>query len=432
MRRSTLQFRRLQYSSLFALLSILLCTSCELVSSREISDVPSRTLIYMDSQESSYVMIDPDQCPHVLSNVYFDFSSPYGHHSGKISFAGGATHVEIDENKYHLLTEYLFTPEETQEICHQTESGSKTVHLSNKKLAPRFTKLVEKAAPYCKFTFKEDGLWCHLHTESSYAAGKKVKTLESNLFRYRQRHPYLLARRIALTRKIYEAMKRPTDSSIDELCQIRKLSNPLEVPLPMATELWNQKVCASDVPKQEIQIALSASFHDAYEELQFLLKIFRKTKTGVLTLRIPSEKAPSKDFWVKLKPLSIEIENVATNTCYWHPLYKQQSDLVLYSNLIGKKITPLASCDQSLSDPKTLEKALANHVTYSVCSETEFAISNGRGKVLALPKGTYSYELRQHYGLFSSTLELDPSSLPMSTGSISWSRRRPYPTIRSF
>ena len=105
---------------------------------------------------------------------------------------------------------------------------------------------------------------------------------------------------------------------------------------------------------------------------------------------------------------------------------------MLYSNLVDN-IPAKASClAQETQGPEQLILELSSHISDNVCSETEFAISNGRGKVLALPKGTYKYELKQHYGLFSKTLKKDNANLDSSAGSFKWSRRRPYPTVRKF
>ena len=65
--------------------------------------------------ESSFVMVDPDQCPQNLGLVFFDFQSPFGHHRGKIKLpekADAPTIFEIDQKEYQTNISPLFNSEQ--------------------------------------------------------------------------------------------------------------------------------------------------------------------------------------------------------------------------------------------------------------------------------------------------------------------------------
>ncbi|SMF79247.1 hypothetical protein [Pseudobacteriovorax antillogorgiicola] len=439
MRRLILQFKKLPAfkSCLRAIAVSTLLTSCEMISSQPFQEVPTRTLVYFDANESSFVMVDPDQCPKSIDQMFFDFRSPYGHHRGKISFpkeGGNTTTIEIDGKKLWGQQPPLFSSEETQQICNEAQQGKASVKLEAKALQERFVNLLREAAPFCHFEYRDTGLTCLLPSLSAVQGKEKIKELEKDLFRFRQRHPYVLARRVALTRKLHRALANPKPERLQELCSIVSLSKKLELPVSMTPAHWQKALCAQEMPTEQINQALAASFYDSYHELHSLLKAFKNTRTGVLTLRLPQDQIPGKDFWVILEPQTIQTESPELSTCFWHPLYQDDLSLILFNNLTGRETSPQLECQlHSGLSKEDLAQQLNDHISFSVCSETEFAISNGRGKVLALPQGTYRYKLRQHSGLFSSELSLAPEdATTLSEGSIQWSRRRPYPVIRSF
>lgn len=428
-----MQFRKLSPFKICFLALLSLGSSCKQLRSVILSDLPAQTLVYLEDAEGApFFAIDPSSCPS--GNIYFDFSSAYGQHTAKIQQLAGKSTVEIDDTKLTIATPPLLSPSQWQQLCQKVEEQSHRIILEQvPEVKQTFLEMLHVIAPQCNFSFENDTMECQLKWDHQADHSKMVKDLETKLFRYRQRHPYTLARKVALTRKLHSALYFPDVK--DELCEIVGLSSPIELPLPMTSTTWQNKVCRdkSTTPETMQQIFLH-SLYESYQELDYLLSIFKKTKTGVLTLRIPREAAPSKDFWVRIEPESLDLDQMNTETCFWHPLYHETKPKVIYSNLVvHRQSTSKHSCQEQNPELKTaLVKALNSYITYNSCSELEFAISNGRGKILALPKGEYTYSIRQHYGLFAKTLKSEAITKDTSEGVFSWSSRRPYPTIRTF
>ena len=79
---------------------------------------------------------------------------------------------------------------------------------------------------------------------------------------------------------------------------------------------------------------------------------------------------------------------------------------------------------QKLSDKSDI------YIRESIASETEFPITNGRSKIIRLPKGDYRYAIRQNSGPFSEEFYL-PKKKITASGSIKWTKRRPHVVIRN-
>ena len=403
-----------------------------MLSPQDFQELPEGSLVYLNKTETAFVMAAPEQCPQAIHKVFFDFQSPFGHHKGSLAPSpdGTSTQVVIDDQTITVPEAPLFDQNDVASIC--AEKSSLSTAVSEKNLDQKFFHILQSAAPSCTFKFELHGMTCELKSYSAYKSAILLKDLEKKLFRFRQRHPYLLARKVALANKLQKVSVSNNDEAVKELCEISKLSKNIELPQAMTTEAWRNTVCNSPANSEPRKKALAATFYETYQALNELLAIFKKTKTGVLTIRIPRDKAPAKDYWVSIEPKALDLDSPKTKTCYWHPLYKDSNDLILHSNLVDTEerntVCPEPTAEQSASSIEHLSR----HITYNVCSETAFAISNGRGKILALPKGTYNYHMKQHYGLFSTKLKPKDQDKISSEGSFNWSRRRPYPTIKKF
>jgi hypothetical protein len=85
-------------------------------------------------------------------------------------------------------------------------------------------------------------------------------------------------------------------------------------------------------------------------------------------------------------------------------------------------------CDNQKIREKTAQFS-TNYLFASIASETEFPISNGRGKVLRLPVGNYSYVVKQNLQNFQP-----PPSNPdqVSRGEIAWGPRKANPIVKTW
>jgi hypothetical protein len=79
-----------------------------------------------------------------------------------------------------------------------------------------------------------------------------------------------------------------------------------------------------------------------------------------------------------------------------------------------------------------LDTLAVHYVKNSIASETEFPLSNGRGKVLRLPKGDYHYTIEAQSGPFVDIYYPNNENPESSTGIVSWINARPHPTITSW
>jgi hypothetical protein len=115
----------------------------------------------------------------------------------------------------------------------------------------------------------------------------------------------------------------------------------------------------------------------------------------------------------------------------WHPLFsidQNSMQIARYLDLTGE--SKGISCLEQ-SDVKTAADAISpsTYLADSITSETEFVITNGHSKMLRLPAGSYTYEIRGHF----EALGWEPGSEDAKTkGQITWSNKRPSVTIKSW
>ena len=115
----------------------------------------------------------------------------------------------------------------------------------------------------------------------------------------------------------------------------------------------------------------------------------------------------------------------------WHPLYSGHAEEMAQANKLGLIPKAQTTCTSTLSIEylNRLDKKTENYIRESIASETEFPITNGRTKIIRLPKGAYRYAIKQNSGPFSEEFSL-PENKIAASGSIKWVKKRPHVVIR--
>ena len=161
---------------------------------------------------------------------------------------------------------------------------------------------------------------------------------------------------------------------------------------------------------------------------------------GTLSLHIPGSEAPSRELWVKLKLVDSEvpelkftidpINNSSLSLC-WHPLYNDSDDILAQAVELALINPKNGKCARKLSDQlKQRLNQPKQYVIANISSETEFALTNGKGILLRLPKGEYQYIILQHPHNFSAWKAPEPAD--HADGTISWTGNHPTSTIKTW
>ena len=269
------------------------------------------------------------------------------------------------------------------------------------------------------------------------------------------------------------ANNQPNDlSKLDEFCTIVKSSLREELPLALQSENWFSRVCHQPV-KQRIEIA-SLGLSETVKEMDLFKSLMEKESLlGIISIRIPRQKLESDDLWVKLRSLPTddndadEEGNEKTNlsqrtfltnihrdgdhlaaqpvdifdenkyiaspppqSICWHPIYNRRAQLGAIASQLHLVAPEHTSNCQQLSNIKSNLAEMAHaYIEANIGSETEFAITNGRSKLVRLPKGRYRYTIQKHPQTYEHW-QL-PKSSTLTEGTISWEQKRPRVTIKT-
>lgn len=372
----------------------------------------------------------------------FEFYSAFGKHNVQIEYGDSLEEkdnlIRIDRLHFKSQLPLPYPKEKSPEICQTLVSKPAIIkwqpewHVS---LQNFFAKLL----PVCKMNVDSRGtLFCELSHKSADENLEKVSSIQKQMIRKWNRHSYLLARRIAVTKKMAAVMRSGKNEDLLRFCRLVSESLPEELPLSIRSPEWFDDQCRSDVTEQRARlIALT----EAIGEIEFLNDTLRSnSRLGYLSLRIDRRKTDFRDFWIVLKPiLKQPIENELQaqkktekpKVC-WHPLTAKNPELaVIGSHLklgVSNKEDP---CPYLLTEESyDLEKKAKRYVKQSVASETEFAITNGRSKLLRLPVGNYQYTIEPQKHSFSEFYPNIPSA-SISQGTVEWAKQKPRVTINS-
>ncbi|MGE0172926.1 MAG: hypothetical protein AB7T49_09080 [Oligoflexales bacterium] len=279
-------------------------------------------------------------------------------------------------------------------------------------------------APTCTFSWESQGLFCKLSQTNSHVLEEELGDIQAHMLRRWTRQPYLITRRLAVTKGLANLLNGGQfGEKRTDYCRIIESSLPEELPVSMRTSRWQKAVCYGSV--SEATAVANFGISEALAEIKSLKQqVEENSKQGLLTVRIPSDLAPSKDFWVTLSPLADKGEMDGENAGHlasfcWHPLYQENANF-LYLGRVMHLITDSPTCTTSTLSTLKPERQIANYVIDSITSETEFPITNGRSKLLSLPYGSYQYSIQPYSPALEPWEAPDPANV--KTGTINWEK----------
>ncbi len=382
--------------------------------------------------------------------VYIE--SAFGAYSTVVTMLDGSSPhtatAEIDRVTYNLKLPTAPSQSLADQLCASASKDLPDVADDYSNLVASIEVWLRTLAPDCSFNFQNNQSWfCELDTAQASDVSNELDDMRRVMIRRWNRQPYILTRRLAIARNLAGALESPRpQEALDSLCKIALASSSAELPLSLASSRWQETVC-----RKPTQIRLQAArigLTKALSEIELLRRVFESTsRMGYLSLQVPRDVAPSRDLWVSLEPLQDVSEKIAvvstklvqsddsskTSTVQqdgcWHPLFGEG----LVNMLIARQLDMVGSptkdtqCQDAKQASDNIRSQVLNYFADSITSETEFVITNGNGKLLRLPPGTYQYTIRQHNNDLSELDALD--SMPSSTGSVTWTEHRPRATI---
>ncbi len=305
-----------------------------------------------------------------------------------------------------------------------------------------------KIAPDCEFREIEGHGWkCNLPSIEPRLAAEEIERVKKVMIAAWSRQPYLLARRVAVSLSLAEALEgSPRD--LDRVCRLIVNSLPLELPATLASERWQASACGASETLTARRDAASTGLAKSLAEIEFLRKLFENTsKLGTLTIRVPGNHVPHRALLVSLMPEQDVASNITreatgiwgprgggqTPRSCWHPIYGESPRLLeLATQLDLSGDSPAVTCREQLrSDVATADAPSPDvYLAESITSDTEFVVNNGEAKMLRLPMGSYRYTLK---ALPENPTDWnDSEASEASSGTITWDRKRPRQAIRTW
>lgn len=415
-------------------------------------------VIYKDKQEHLLARMNPAKCRESLHQWTLLLNSEFGEHPIEVQFGTAPNEqgaVATINNTQILINESsTILPETLSDLCEKSKSGIDQVIVEDSSVEQQVLVWLSRVAPDCSLTIENGGTWCQLNKIGARDSEEELHNIRLTMIRRWSRQPYILIRRLSVSINLAKALQSPNiNQSLDTFCRVIEFSDPVELPLALSTEAFRNSVCAkaSGHRMDAAKVGLSKSM----DEIELLRQLFERTsKLGVLAVRVPSGKAPTRDLLVSLTPdetvadsliaeaarlstgdgsatlvpdqSSLPEEFVKAKGC-WHPLFSDSTNtkLIIANHLFLAGSSANISCDSITSSPgQTSHQYLADSIT----SESEFVITNGASKLLRLPNGSYNYKITGH----SQSMGWEPVPEDETTGKISWEGRRPSANIQNW
>lgn len=301
-------------------------------------------------------------------------------------------------------------------LCRQVvrERGMFVAQLRTEQLN-ELARWLSVVSPPCQFSYlTHRGFYCSLEHRDPVVIVAGLKRIQRRIVDRWQRQPYLLVRRLNIALQLAQTVANDQPPVFDVFCRVLQISYSSELPLVFNDANWRSGVCAHAVIEEAITVAYNG-LELAYREIQLFTKLFERTsKMGNVAVRISADERPGKRFWLELIPETDVISGIErsyravlkTNppSGCWHPLLTGTMSLARAIGLVD-------SCDNYPSF--VANRQIAGYFIDSIASELAFAISNGRVKLLRLPKGNYRYRIAHmpNYYLPSSTTEVAHGNL---------------------
>ncbi len=488
--------------SYFFIIAVFSCTvTVEVPDSANTTQIVSpsnfKKLKFEGSTDDSGVEFDKSFCINKTRNQPLrwkvNFSSVYGNHSAIVKyeerslFKNEEASEQKDDIKELIPTividkSVISSPKlkhipvtDVDSLCkrEQLSSGSREVVES----------WLSTVSPDCNFKY-EAGSWkCEIENVDAEIVLKELDDIRRLAIRRWNRHPYLLARKIAITNQLAAIVEKinsvkdeylnPSMAKKVELettfdielgkygkkvadigtelkekfsvfCNVLDNSDVKEIPIVMSKE-WKDKLCNSTTDNKTRYELSSIGVSKAFSEIDFLKSLMERTSNlGLFSVRFPKSQVNTNYFTVSLQPeesvartiaeqsmaivgRGLSAENSDVCAC-WNPMFQDSKTFSIARSLdiVGQTQDVTCSLYQS-GQEKDIDysKDISSYLTDAVTSETEFLISNGSSKLLRLPPGSYRYTIKEFY----HEDQEETADTKAVVGSITWSRRRPNVSV---
>lgn len=356
--------------------------------------------------------------------------------------------VKVDNSVFSINNTDRIPASITKAICKNTPKDQITnVYLKEKKLDTTLKSWLQSLAPQCNYTILKNnkGWQCDLKTNSIQYSSKQLIRFKKRILRKWSRHPYLLTRRLGLTKQLISSAEYPSIQKTNTFCKVLENATEQEKPVVLRSKRLTKALCQNENRENQNKIAQLA-INLATKEMQFFQKLVEKTsRLGLLQFKVPKVESPSKDLWISLQPqkdvnrnllaftetlnkTKTSIPNKPYNTPCWHPAFNKQPQL-LETAAIMRIIDKTRTYNCSTAFKANMSK-IKEYLSLSITGETEFILTNGNSKILRLPKGTYKYIAR---GTPVDKRAWTPTDAdPQTSGLIEWTARRPRPRIKKW
>lgn len=367
------------------------------------------------------------------NQIAFKILTNQGKKKGIIEIGSkGLAKFLIDESKLGVLSQAQTTllRKVTKEICKIKHHV--ITYNSGKKLVLGVRDIVDTITPGCKFITHLNFYSCIPQTTDVKKLKKELAQINKEVLNKLERPPYILMRKLSMTRQF--ANKINTKSGLEEICKLSALSMQEETPLVFQTLEWKNGLCKK-IHHQITKIQKYEALRLAYREILVLKTLaIENSSGGIVSLNISKTiTGANKTFRVKFNPRTDVYETLKNSRLVatlpvkrqicWHPFGSDGSAEGRALFALGALRGPDSLCAHTSEDLEYGIKQVAN----SISGETSFRVSNFMGKIVRLPKGTYSYQV---FTLStSSEHSFRKADKVIKHGELVWSGKK-YKTIR--
>ena len=302
--------------------------------------------------------------------------------------------------------------------------------------------LLENLVVDCQFTLAADagGWFCRKEEMSAALVAEKLDDMQRRVVHKWQRQPYLLVRKIAMGMELASILRsQKVEEGIANFCAVAGYALPQELPLVLQQKALRGKLC--DAKGEVLAVRALFLLNEMYREIEALSNKFEsQSPLGTLVVRLSKEQASAHELWVTLKPAVVAGApsgvklapfdgRPGVDLC-WHGLYDSDQALLAGAIALGFLHQGEGHCIRLLAEDFKKELVQAgSQVACSTSSEMEFSLTNGRGIMLRLPEGDYTYSVQPHPQNISGW-GVEDAAKELAHGVVSWEGKHPVVTIR--
>jgi hypothetical protein len=320
--------------------------------------------------------------------------------------------------------------EHTSEIC---DLGKTQIsHSNGSDIIEALNISLDSISPDCRFRTTKNHFVCIPTKVDVNRIQNSLSQANKNILKKIKRPPYILMRKLSITRQFANAISQ--EDGLEKICKLSKHSLKEEIPLVMRTYEWKEGVCLH-LKHQLTRLEIYEALRLAHKEIKLLeAAAIKNSSRGIVSIKLPKsitkghknlfvELSPSVDVYEEITSSRVMSSLPANTSLCWHPFAADGSSAGQNLFALGLVKTEESSC---LHDAVNFSSGI-KEVASSITGDANFIVSNYRGKLVRLPKGTYEYEI--------SALPSDPRSNAVNSGTIikkgsfSWTGKR-YTTIR--